>query len=119
MQKVAWLAGAGVAALALGFLWGTQFPIVKKIWTSSFVLVAGGWSLLLLALFYYVIDVRGYGASTRPKEMEEPAVGRAALVRSNEAVRDIGSAVDWIRKRRRVSNVALFGWATGGQWAGY
>jgi predicted acyltransferase len=60
MQKVAWLAGAGVASLALGFLWGTQFPIVKKIWTSSFVLVAGGWSLLLLALFYYVIDVRGW-----------------------------------------------------------
>ncbi len=70
-------------------------------------------------LAVYVMDVRGYGTSTRPKEMEEPAAGRAALVRSNEAARDIGSAVDWIRKRRRVGNVALFGWATGGQWAGY
>jgi predicted acyltransferase len=58
-QKVRWLALAGIAALALGFLWGLQFPIVKKIWTSSFVLVAGGWSALLLSAFYYVIDVRG------------------------------------------------------------
>jgi predicted acyltransferase len=58
-QKLATLVLGGVAALALGHLWGLQFPIIKKIWTSSFVLVAGGWSLLLLAAFYYVIDVRG------------------------------------------------------------
>ena len=67
----------------------------------------------------YVMDVRGYGASTRPKEMDEPAAGRVALVRSNEAARDIGSVVDWIRQRRHVAKIALFGWATGGQWAGY
>src|SRR5205807_802607 len=35
-------------------------PVIKNLWTSSFVLVAGGWSLLLLALFYGVIDVLGY-----------------------------------------------------------
>ncbi len=58
MKKVAGPAGAGAAALAVGFLWGLQFPVVKKIWTSTFVLVAGGWSLLLLAAFYYVVDVR-------------------------------------------------------------
>ncbi len=58
MKKVAWLAAAGVAALIIGSLWGLQFPVVKKIWTSTFVLVAGGWSLLLLAGFYYVVDVR-------------------------------------------------------------
>ncbi len=58
MKKVAWLASAGVAALAVGFLWGLQFPVVKKIWTSTFVLVAGGWSLLLLSVFYYIVDVR-------------------------------------------------------------
>lgn len=52
------LIGAGLISLILGFLWGQQFPIIKVIWTSSFVLLAGGWSLLLLALFYYVIDVR-------------------------------------------------------------
>ena len=56
-QKVVVLAGVGVALLILGHLWGLQFPVIKKIWTSSFVLVAGGWSMLLLALFYLVIDV--------------------------------------------------------------
>ncbi len=59
-KKVTWLAAAGAAAVALGFLWGLQFPVVKKLWTSSFVLVAGGYSALLLAAFYYAIDVRGW-----------------------------------------------------------
>jgi len=58
MKKVQWLVVGGGVMLALGFLWGLQFPVVKKIWTSSFVLVAGGWSALLLAAFYYTIDVR-------------------------------------------------------------
>ncbi len=55
--KLIYLASFGLAAVLLGFLWGTQFPVVKKIWTSSFVLVAGGYSALLLALFYGVVDV--------------------------------------------------------------
>jgi pimeloyl-ACP methyl ester carboxylesterase len=67
----------------------------------------------------YVMDVRGYGASTRPKGMQQPPDGRAALVRSNEVSRDIGAVVAWICARRRVGQVALLGWATGGQWAGY
>ena len=46
------LIAAGVATIAVGYLWGLQFPVIKNIWTSSYVLVAGGWSLLLLALFY-------------------------------------------------------------------
>jgi predicted acyltransferase len=58
-RKAALLAAAGVASLVLGYTWGVQFPIVKKLWSSSFVLVAAGWSALLLAMFYYVIDVRG------------------------------------------------------------
>lgn len=62
MQKVAWLAAGGVTALAVGWLWHLQFPVVKKIWTSSFVLVAGGWSSLLLAAFYYLVDVRRWRA---------------------------------------------------------
>jgi predicted acyltransferase len=41
----------------LGFAWGLQFPVIKKIWTSTFVLVAGGYSATLLGLFYLVIDV--------------------------------------------------------------
>lgn len=61
-RKAALLAGAGVLALVLGYAWSFQFPLVKKLWTSSFVLVAGGWSALLLAGFYYVIDVRRFRA---------------------------------------------------------
>ena len=59
-RKVLGLVGAGVASLGAGWLWSLVFPVVKNIWSSSFVLVAGGWSLLLLALFYLVIDVLGY-----------------------------------------------------------
>ncbi len=58
--KTAGLAVAGVACLALGLVWAHWFPVIKNIWTSSFVLVAGGWSLLLLALFYGVIDGLGF-----------------------------------------------------------
>ena len=58
-RKVALLAGAGVVAILLGYLWGLQFPVIKKLWTSSYVLVAGGWSALLLALFYWAIDMKG------------------------------------------------------------
>lgn len=57
--KVIGLASSGLISLALGYTWGTTFPIIKILWTSSFVLVAGGWSLLLLALFYALIDVIG------------------------------------------------------------
>ena len=51
------LVGAGAALLAIGQIWGLQFPVIKKLWTSSFVLVAGGWSAMLLGAFYLVIDV--------------------------------------------------------------
>lgn len=56
-KKALWLAAAGALCLALGSLWGLQFPVIKKIWTSSYVLVAGGWSLVLLAGFYQVMDI--------------------------------------------------------------
>jgi predicted acyltransferase len=55
--KVLGLILAGLASLALGYAWSFRFPIIKNIWTSSFVLFAGGWSFLLLALFYLIIDV--------------------------------------------------------------
>ena len=58
-RKSLWLVSAGVVMVVLGYAWGIQFPIVKKIWTSSFVLVAGGFSALLLGVFHQVIDVWG------------------------------------------------------------
>lgn len=56
-QKVAWLLAAGAAGVALGLLWGLQFPIIKRIWTSSFCLVASGCSAMLLGFFYLVVEV--------------------------------------------------------------
>jgi predicted acyltransferase len=56
-RKALWMGAAGIISLVLGLAWGIVFPINKNLWTSSFVLYAGGWSLLLLFLFYLVIDV--------------------------------------------------------------
>lgn len=65
-EKFMRLALAGIMAVVLGWGWHTQFPVVKKIWTSSYVLVAGGYSLLLLAAFYYAIDIRRWRGWCRP-----------------------------------------------------
>lgn len=54
-----WLVVAGLLLVCAGLGWGTVFPVVKKLWTSSFVLLAGGWSLVLLGVFHQVIDVWG------------------------------------------------------------
>ena len=59
-QKVTGLALAGLISLSAGYVWGQVFPIIRLLWTSSMVLFAAGLSLLLLALFYWLIDVRGY-----------------------------------------------------------
>jgi len=58
--KVAQLTAAGLGCLALGLLWHNWFPIIKHIWTSSFVLFSAGLCYLLLALFYLLIDVWGF-----------------------------------------------------------
>jgi predicted acyltransferase len=58
--KAVRLAIAGVIFLVLAQIWNLDFPINKNLWSSSFVLHVGGISLLLMALFYYVIDVLGY-----------------------------------------------------------
>jgi predicted acyltransferase len=70
-RKVYILAALGIGTLVLGSLWGGWFfgigkfyaglfPIIKRLWTSSFVLFSAGLSYLLLALFYLVIDVWGF-----------------------------------------------------------
>ena len=58
--KALWLAIAGILFLVLAQLWNLDFPINKNMWSSSFVLHTSGLSLLLLSLFYFIIDVRGY-----------------------------------------------------------
>jgi len=59
-KKALMLAIAGIIFIGLALLWNFDFPINKNLWTSSFVLNVGGISLLLLSLFYYIIDVLGY-----------------------------------------------------------
>src|SRR5215469_15149972 len=90
---------------------------------ASFDLPVPGGSLAAdlaqLGFDIYAMDIRGYGSSTRPREMDQPPGSHAPLVRSNEAVRDISAVVDSIRRRRHVARVAILGWATGGQWGGY
>lgn len=61
-SKAIGMVGAGVVLIGAGYLWSLDMPIIKKIWSSSYALVAGGWSLLLLALFYWLIDVLGFRA---------------------------------------------------------
>lgn len=60
VKKTLRLATIGIVFIVLALIWNLDFPINKNLWTSSFVLNVGGISLLLMALFYYVIDVLGH-----------------------------------------------------------
>ncbi len=65
-RKVRLLVLWGCAGVVAGILWHLQFPIIKKIWTSSFVLLTAGFSALLLALFYHVIDLKHHRKWCQP-----------------------------------------------------
>lgn len=54
------LAGAGLLALAGGCVWDAFLPVNKNLWTSSYVLLTSGWSMLVFAAFHWAIDVRGW-----------------------------------------------------------
>jgi len=60
LRRTGYMAIAGVALIVVGLLWDIIFPINKNLWTSSFVCLVGGLSLLLFSLFYLIIDVWGY-----------------------------------------------------------
>lgn len=61
----------------------------------------------------YLVDLRGYSKSTRPPQMDRPAAENEPIVRTVTAVKDVGSAVDFILKRRGVSKLNLLGWSWG------
>jgi pimeloyl-ACP methyl ester carboxylesterase len=61
----------------------------------------------------YLIDLRGYGKSTRPKEMGEDPKANPPLVRGDTAVKDIGTVVDFVLARRNIPRVNLIGWSWG------
>lgn len=64
--KVVNLFIGAIVLLVVGLLWSIILPVNKKLWTSSFVLVVGGYSVALFALFYYIIDVKGLKGWTFP-----------------------------------------------------
>ena len=61
----------------------------------------------------YLVDVRGYGRSTRPPQMDQPADQNEPFGGSATAVKDVAAAVEFIRKRRNVDKINLLGWSWG------
>src|SRR5262245_25694718 len=61
----------------------------------------------------YLLDLRGYGKSTRPKEMSEKAEANPAIVRTDTAVKDVSTVVDFILARRNLPRITLLGWSWG------
>jgi predicted acyltransferase len=57
---------AGAVLLAVGYLWGVYFPIIKKIWTSSFMLVTAGWAFLVYALLFFLVEIKNWKTGTFP-----------------------------------------------------
>ena len=69
-------------------------------------IAARGWDVFL-------VDLRGYGRSSRPPEMRVPADSNPPIVTTDVALRDFGAAVEFIRGRRGVQRIAIMGWSWG------
>jgi pimeloyl-ACP methyl ester carboxylesterase len=61
----------------------------------------------------YLVDIRGYGGSTRPASMDVPPDQNQPFATTADAIKDVGSAVDFILKRRNVGKISLVGWSWG------
>jgi predicted acyltransferase len=59
-KRCLYLVLAGAGCIAVGLLWSIFFPVIKLMWTSSFVLLGGGFGFLMLGLFYWIIEIKGY-----------------------------------------------------------
>jgi predicted acyltransferase len=69
IEKVAHMFIAGVCCVIIGWIWNVWFPINKSLWTSSYVFFTGGLALQFLALCYWLIEIKGYKAWTKPFEI--------------------------------------------------
>jgi pimeloyl-ACP methyl ester carboxylesterase len=69
-------------------------------------IAAHGWDV-------YLVDLRGYGLSTRPPEMDQPPQDNLPIVTTGVAVRDVATAAEFIRRRRGVAKISLLGWSWG------
>jgi len=85
VHKARAIAIAGLSCVLLGGLWNFSFPINKRLWTSSYVLFAGGLSLLLLALFIWIADIRSAKESL-PEAAKRPRFSTPLLVFGTNAI---------------------------------
>ena len=107
---------AGITAFSpertLLFVHGATYPA-----ETAFDLRLDGLSLMdyiaLRGYDVYLMDLRGYGRSTRPKEMAQDPKANPPLVRGDVAVKDIGTVVDFILARRNIQRLNLMGWSWG------
>jgi pimeloyl-ACP methyl ester carboxylesterase len=78
-------------------------------------LPGGSWMEIAARAGYdaYLVDVRGYGRSTRPAAMSAPPAENPPVATTAEAIRDVGAAVDFILKRRGAAKLNLVGWSWG------
>jgi pimeloyl-ACP methyl ester carboxylesterase len=99
------------------FIHGSSYPA-----STAFDLALDGvsWMDHMARLGYdaYLVDVRGYGHSTRPPEMDRPAHEGEPIVGTKTAVRDLGTAVEFILARRAIQRLCLVGWSWGTTLAG-
>jgi pimeloyl-ACP methyl ester carboxylesterase len=88
--------------------------------TFDLVLDGFSWMDYLAARGYdvYFVDLRGYGLSSRPAEMQQPAADNAPVVRTSTAVKDLGTAIDHVLARRALRRLDLIGWSWGASIAG-
>jgi predicted acyltransferase len=59
-QKIRMMSSAGIACIAIALLWSFHFPIGKRLWSSSFIMLTSGMAFLFMTLFYWIIDVLKY-----------------------------------------------------------
>ncbi len=94
------------------FVHGATYPA-----HTSFDLELDGvsWMEYIAARGYdvYLLDLRGYGKSTRPKAMDDEPQANAPVVRGTDAVKDISAVVDFILGRRGIARLHLMGWSWG------
>ena len=99
------------------FIHGATYPA-----ESAFDLPIEGVSMMDLiaqqGYDVYLIDVRGYGGSTRPPEMDQPPASNKPLATSADAAKDLGAAVDYVLKTRNIPKLDLMGWSWGTSTAG-
>lgn len=91
-RRAGLLAAAGLACLAVGWAWSPWLPVIKNLWTSSFVLVSGGFCLLLAALFHGLIDVAGW---QRPMFFFTVIGANAITIYLAQRVIDFGKIADF------------------------